>query len=334
MISRAALVYEERHFRELAVRGVQNALQTEAIKLRDDLRSLEERVILRADIVLEELWRRTEGAGARQATALQRLAGRVDDLELAGSVQAPELARLANQMAEVHRLATEVAEIRRSAEAGGGGAASGTIADELSRSLPAPVQRLEPYLKFFEVGPPVVDLAPGQSEFVRLATEAGLAASGLPSSSGDALEYLGSVEPGSLGGIFCPSLVDGLDLDTIGELLLLVAQALVPGGVAVIESANPASFTRYLSALRHPERPTPRFPEQLAAVAADAGLEVEECRYSPPPSRHLAGVSRDLADPALAEVADGINGLVAQLNELLYGPQDYALVLRRPPAQD
>ncbi|HEU5001818.1 MAG TPA: hypothetical protein VFW71_03440 [Actinomycetota bacterium] len=112
LLSRAVLVYEERHFRELAVGALYGALAAEAGRLRDEVRALEERVIMRVDIVLEELWRRTEGVGARQATELQRLAARVAELEAQGSAQAPELERLARQMAEVHRLAGEVGALR------------------------------------------------------------------------------------------------------------------------------------------------------------------------------------------------------------------------------
>ena len=34
--------------------------------------------------------------------------------------------------------------------------------------------------------------------------------------------------------------------------------------------------------------------------------------------------------PALREIALGINGLVARLNDVLYGPQEHGLVARRP----
>jgi len=41
-------------------------------------------------------------------------------------------------------------------------------------------------------------------------------------------------------------------------------------------------------------------------------------------------VSAELSDPALREIALGINGLVARLNDVLYGPQEHGLVARRP----
>ena len=109
MLSRAVLVYEERHFRDIAVGAVYAALASEARKIRDEMIDLEERVVLRVDILMEELWRRTEGVGARQATEVQRLAARLSELATRTEVAVPELHRLAVQMAEAHRLAGEAA---------------------------------------------------------------------------------------------------------------------------------------------------------------------------------------------------------------------------------
>src|ERR1700704_2399139 len=97
MLSRAVLVYEERHFREVAVEGVYSALAAEGKKLRGELKSLEERAIIRLDTLMEELWRRMEGVGARRA----RPAGR-----------APEPQRPAAQRAEAGAMGAGVAEIR------------------------------------------------------------------------------------------------------------------------------------------------------------------------------------------------------------------------------
>jgi hypothetical protein len=340
MLSRVALVYEERHFRDLAIGAVYGALAAEARKIHDDMRWLEERIILRVDIVLEELWRRTEGVGARQATELQRLAARLSELQQSTAEQAPELARLATQMADVHRLATEVAEIRRSAGPGGGspavgggpgpggGGPAGPLLAELEHGFsPPPAQRVEPYLKYFEHMTPVLDLATGDGEFLRAAAAAGIEAS---ASSGDASAHLRSLAPATLGGAFASHLMDGLPAEGVTELLAALRQALKPGGIAILEAANPASFAGYVTAVRTGARSLARSPEELAALANAAGLDVDECRYASPPGRHLAEVGAELTDPALREVAEGINGLVGQLNDLLYGPQSYALILRCP----
>ena len=99
-LSRAALVYEERHFRDIAVNDVYNELEAEATKLQADLKSLEERVIIRVDTLMEELWRRMEGVGARQATEIQRLAAQVEELRARTEAQLAEIQRLAAGSAE------------------------------------------------------------------------------------------------------------------------------------------------------------------------------------------------------------------------------------------
>lgn len=230
VLSRAVLVYEERHFRELAVGALYGALAAEAGRLRDEIRALEERVIMRVDIVLEELWRRTEGVGARQATELQRLAARVAELEAQGATQAPELERLARQMAEVHRLAGELAGLH---------------------SLLPP-----------ESGRQVVASVNGRR---------------------------------------------GADL---AALLAGVASQLEPGATAVI--ADPDGASR----------------ESLASGLPAAGLEIVEW-LSPAPDRPpLAGVTTDLTDPAVREIAAAINGLVAQINDAPQVPQGPGVVVR------
>src|ERR1700704_1512188 len=182
MLSRAVLVYEERHFREVAVEGVYGALAAEGRKLRSELKSLEERAIIRLDILMEELWRRMEGVGARQATEIQRLSARIDHLQEQSAGQVPELQRLAAQMAEAQAMASEVAAIRLA----GGSAA------------PDPGTRWEAYAKELQGFEPVVDLTRGGG-FLEVAATAGLAAFAV---DGDPVQHLRGVEDGSLGGAF------------------------------------------------------------------------------------------------------------------------------------
>src|SRR5258708_4519944 len=112
MLSRAALVYEERHFRDVAVDKVYSALGDEAKKLRGDLKSLEERAIIGLDPLGGGLGRRVGGVGAGRATEIQRLSARLDQLQEQSAAQVPEIQRLAAQMAEAQAMAAEVAAIR------------------------------------------------------------------------------------------------------------------------------------------------------------------------------------------------------------------------------
>ena len=286
MLSRAVLVYEERHFRDVAVEGLYSALAAEAKKLRTELKSLEERAIIRLDILMEELWRRMEGVGARQATEIQRLSARLDHLQEKTAGQVPEFQRLAAQMAQAQTMAEEVAAIRLS----GGSAA------------PDPAARWEAYVKEFHALEPVADLTAGG--FGEVATTAGLAVYVV---DGDPVQHLRGVADGSLGGAFCGEVPE----NRLGDLMAQLARVLRPGGVAIFETSDAA-------------------PPGLSAAASAAGLDIEDNGSTLPIEGRLGGVSAELSDPALREIAHGINGLVARLNDVLYGPQEHGLVARRP----
>jgi hypothetical protein len=269
MLSRAVLVYEEAHFRDVAVDKAYRAAVGEVRKVRDEMRGLEERVVLRVDILMEELWRRTEGVGARQATEIQRLAARLNDVAGATPVQMDELRRLSVQMAEVHQLAAQVAELRMGPPAGREG---------------APWARHRALLDGLE---PIGDL-----DMVA-----------------DPTGYLGSLGAGSLGGAACSHRVHLLAPGAQKALMNALAQALRAGGVGVFAVAGPA--------------------QTLAAAAVDCGLIAEEARADHMPAQ-LAAVGTGLTDPALREIAEGLNALVDQLNRARDGNEAGVLVVRKP----
>lgn len=352
--SRVALVYEERHFRQLAVTGLYDALAAQSARVGEAMRGLEERVILRVDILMEELWRRTESVGARQATELQRLAARLQEVATRTGSQDAELAGLARQMAEVHQLASEMAELRllsapaAPAPVPAHPAVPGLLRAELERGIrPTARERWEPLLKHLHGLSPVVTLGCGGGEFLALAQDAGVAAYAVdadPAAVANAqaggfdarldppLAHLHCLADNSLGGAFLSLVTHPVSTEALDGLLAELVRVLRPDGAAVIESANPASFASFLQSSAAPPAsvPTALPPSVFADRAQLAGLEVDECRYAPLPARHLAGVHADLADPALREIAAGVNELVGQLNDVLYGPQDYVLVLRKP----
>lgn len=351
-LARVALVNEERYFRDVAVDAVYAVLATQATKLAETVRGVEERVILRVDILMEELWRRTESVGARQATELQRLAARVTEVQHDSETRSVDLHRLALQMAEVHQLAGEVSEIRQLGPAlltppGELPHARGTLAAELERGVrPAARERWEPYVKHVQGLSPVVALGRGTGAFLESAFEADVdayavdtepaavaaAGQGFDARREAPLAHLQTLADGSLGGAFLSMVTHPVTAQDLEVLVAEISRALQPDGAMVIEAPNPASFASFLQipdhALGGPTRGLS--PDQLAAVAQAAGLEIEECRYAPPPARHLRGVSTAQSDPALREIAEGLNELVGQLNDVLYGPQDFVVVARKP----
>jgi SAM-dependent methyltransferase len=192
---------------------------------------------------------------------------------------------------------------------------------------------------------PVLDLGCGRGEFLSLLREASIdgtgvdrdpdmvetcRAKGLDVEQGDAIAYLEGLADQSLGGIFAAQVLEHLRPAPLVRLLNLAAAKLRPGGVFVAETMNPLSLValkNYFADLTHAQ---PLVPETLVLLARQAGFAATELRFlnEPPENERLRPVELP-SDPAFdaARVALGAN--VARLNEVVFGPQDYALVARR-----
>jgi SAM-dependent methyltransferase len=189
------------------------------------------------------------------------------------------------------------------------------------------------YVEDFRRAAPVVDLGCGRGEFLVLLREAGLEAKGVDVDADmvayargeglevehtGAVEYLESLADGSLGGIFAAQLLEHLPASTVVRLLELAAAKLRPGGLLVAETINPLSplaLRNYFADLTHAQ---PLVPETLELLARQAGFASVETRFLNEPEEKLV----EPADPTIA-------ANVRRLNELLFGPLDYAIVARR-----
>ncbi len=141
---------------------------------------------------------------------------------------------------------------------------------------------------------------------------------GLEVEHGDAIEALEALEDGSLGGVFAAQLLEHLPPPALVRLLELAAAKLRPGGVFVAETINPLSplaLRNYFADLTHAQ---PLVPETLELLARQAGFAEVEKRFLNEPEERLTVPE----DPVLARN-------VTRLNELLFGPLDYAIVARR-----
>jgi SAM-dependent methyltransferase len=192
--------------------------------------------------------------------------------------------------------------------------------------------RQRPYVDDFRDAAPVLDIGCGRGEFLVLLLEAGIEVrgvdldadmvayargEGLDVEQADAVEHLQGLEDGSLGGIFAAQLVEHLPAPTLVRLLELAATKLRPGGVLVAETINPLSplaLRNYYADLTHAQ---PLVPETLELLARQAGFGSVEFRYLNAPEERLAVPD----DPVIA-------ANVRRLNELLFGPLDYAIVAR------
>jgi SAM-dependent methyltransferase len=193
-------------------------------------------------------------------------------------------------------------------------------------------ERQRRYVEEFRINAPVLDIGCGRGEFVALLRDAGIEASGIDADAdmvayakgdglrveqADAVEHLGALPDGSLGGIFSAQVVEHLPAPTLVRVLELAAAKLRPSGLFVAETINPLSpiaLRNYFADLTHAQ---PLVPETLELLARQSGFAETEIRYLNAPAERLT----EPDDPVIA-------ANVRRLNDLLFAPLDYALFAR------
>ncbi len=201
------------------------------------------------------------------------------------------------------------------------------------------------YLPRFEGSRNVVDMGCGRGEFLELLREAGVEAygvdldpemtalcreRGLRAETGDLIAHLAGLPDGSLGGIFAAQVVEHLDTPRLLRFIQLAHAKLAPGGRLVAETINPACLATFAGAfyldLTHTR---PIHPEALRFALEAAGFNPVEVVFRSPFPREAKLKEVDVfhrlqkfEDALLNVVNDNFN----QLNELIYGYQDYAVV--------
>lgn len=198
---------------------------------------------------------------------------------------------------------------------------------------------------------PVVDVGCGRGELLdRLAhdgievvgiePDAGMAADararGLHVEQTFAGDYLRGVADDSLGSIISTHVVEHLQLDHLIEFIELSVRKLVPGGVFVAETPNPSSLIVLgNSYIMDPTHVWPLHPSLLAFLAESAGFrDIRLNFYAPATGYHLAPVRTEGLDDPTRELAESVNAAFDRLNDVLFGPQDYAIVATKAPAED
>ena len=195
-------------------------------------------------------------------------------------------------------------------------------------------ERQRGYVNDFRDQGPVLDVGCGRGELVALLGEAGIEARGIDADAdmvayargdgldveqADAVTYLEGLDDGSFGGVFMGQVVEHLPPSVLVRVFELAAAKLRPGGVLVAETINPLSplaLRNYFADLTHAQ---PLVPETLELIARQAGFAQTEIRFLNEPAERLS----EPDDPLIA-------ANVRRLNELLFGPLDYALIARTP----
>jgi SAM-dependent methyltransferase len=186
----------------------------------------------------------------------------------------------------------------------------------------------------------VVDLGSGRGEWLALLGAAGVAARGVDANPafvaagrargldmelGDALGYLQALPPDSLDMVTAFHVIEHLDTEDLLALLEAANGALRPGGCLLLETPNPTNLV--MGACDFYNDPTHRSPlppaltEYLVSTQGFGDIEVRPLHPKTPP---LAPTGDRSTDAQLRE-------LVAQA---FFGPQDYAVLGYRLPAED
>lgn len=200
------------------------------------------------------------------------------------------------------------------------------------------------YLPYFKDKGPVLDIGCGRGEFLELLKEAQIPASGVDTNKemvrqgqtkglevvhGDGLSYLKSLADQSVGGIFLAQVIEHLDPEALRELVRVSFAKLIPGGILLAETINPQCLTTfsgafYLDLSHH----NPIHPEAARYLWESLGFrQVAILPVSPfPEGMKLKEMVRREDDSYEDELARVSNENARQLNDLLYGFQDYAVL--------
>jgi O-antigen chain-terminating methyltransferase len=148
---------------------------------------------------------------------------------------------------------------------------------------------------------------------------------------GDGIAHLRSLEDQSLGGLVAVQVVEHLTREQLTELCELAKRKIKRGGRIAFETINPQSLLALSSNyFRDPTHVWPMHPDTLGYMATLAGLKIVEVKMLSPvaPNHLLKEIPIDSSHkPAVADAISRMNEVVGQLNRLLYGYQDYCLVL-------
>lgn len=205
------------------------------------------------------------------------------------------------------------------------------------------LDRYRDLVKRFDGCSPVVDIGCGRGEFLTLLAELGVEATGVEidpvlaeqcRESGqevdvaDGVRWLEGAVDRSLGGIALIQVVEHMSPQEVVDLVALSARKLRSGGRIVIETVNPQSLYVFAHAFYvDPTHGSPVHPAYLSFLLSEAGFaEVAIDWRSPPPAGEVLEESGLEESGDATPLSQTVDANVRRLNQILFAPQDYAVV--------
>ena len=208
------------------------------------------------------------------------------------------------------------------------------------------LERLEFYRETLVASAPLLDLGCGRGELLELLARSGVAARGVDGNRemvrlcleaghevehGDLLETLAAEPPGQLGCVTAFHVIEHLDLAGRHALMRCAYAALRPGGLLVMETPSALSLVAGSEFWIDATHVRPAHPRQLEGLALGAGFEwVQLHQLQPyPEGARLSEISLDGLQGEARQLADRVNRLRDELDELLFGYRDVAIIAHK-----
>ncbi len=206
-------------------------------------------------------------------------------------------------------------------------------------------ERQSPYVEFFQQRGPVLDLACGRGEFLKLLLDNGIVGrgvdrdadmaarcreQGLEVACGDAFAFLEAIPDGSLGGIFSAQFIEHLPTAAYVRLVELSYRKLRSGGALLLETQNPECLAIYSqSFFVDPTHVRPVPAAQLRFWMGEAGFRELRTHYVSPVAPQLPQLPL-LAPKTGTDDVERWNQEARRFNQTYFGCQDYAVVGIKP----
>lgn len=194
---------------------------------------------------------------------------------------------------------------------------------------------------------PILQLGCDHHELLELLKRKGIPARGVDSSAalvgacrerglevdeGDPSQALAGCDADTLAAVVSLQMLERVPVELADRIVRSAYRALRPGGVLVLETANPASLVTASDFWRNPRHLRPVHPEILSVLYTESGFQdVRRVDLHPFGERErLPELPLDGLEGSARDIAGHINLLRDRLDELLYGYRAYALVGVKP----